>query len=247
MLLADSPGTVIVPTTEVGRFALFTVSLAGTAAPNGYGLSLNASASVTENINSGIRQMRDQDAWAWIMGDDHCWENDALLKLLALMDEHELDILVPLVLKRNPPWHAVLYHDSPDVDPDGFPLFRPLRFEEIPTDGVFEVDAAGSAGMLIRRQVLDTMGDPWFYSSVDNQGRRTVLSEDLTFCLRARAAGFRIHATPEVTLGHIGVFRVWPAHRDGRWGALTEFSATEDQFRTVFMPTEGLVLNDASG
>jgi hypothetical protein len=239
MLLSESPGVTIVPTSEVGRFALFTVSLAGTQQPAGSALAITASASVTENLNKALANLRPQDAWVWIMGDDHCWEGDALTRMLRVMDDDDdIDILVPLCLKRNPPWHAVLYHDSPDTDPEGHPLFRPFRFDEIPDTGVFEVAAAGSAGMLIRRHVLDQMGDPWFYSSVDKQGRRTVLSEDLTFCLRARGLGYRIHATADVTIGHIGVFRVWPARQNGQWGALTEFSAVEDQYRTVYIPTD---------
>jgi hypothetical protein len=103
---------------------------------------------------------------------------------------------------------------------------------------VFEVDAAGGAGMLIRREVLDELGDPWFYSTFDDKGRRTNLNEDVLFCMRAREAGFRLFATADCTMGHLGIFNVRPAKRDGHWGALTEFSSAEDQFRHLFMPMQ---------
>jgi fructose-bisphosphate aldolase class 1 len=49
---AGLPGTVAVPMSEIGRFAMFTVSLAGTRQPPGSRLSVMASASVTENLNA---------------------------------------------------------------------------------------------------------------------------------------------------------------------------------------------------
>jgi hypothetical protein len=231
--LSDAPGTIALPTSEIGRFAMFTVSLAGTRQPDNTHLQVMASASVTENLNQVIRQLRPVDEWVWILGDDHVWQNDCLLQLLdALDDNPDADIVVPLVTKRNPPWHLVLFHEAGLCD-DGIPMWQPYGWDEIPEAGQFEVDAAGSAGMLIRRPVLDAVGDPWFESS-----GKVVLNEDVVFCMKAKAHGFRIFATADVTMGHLGIFNVRPMRRDdGRWGALTEFSAAEEQFRHLFMPT----------
>ena len=67
-LLSESPGTIALPTSEVGRFALFTVSLAGTQQPDGWYLDASCSASVTENLNGIFRRLRDEDqgcgSWA---------------------------------------------------------------------------------------------------------------------------------------------------------------------------------------
>lgn len=234
MQLVESPGTLAVPTSEIGRYALFTVSLAATRQPDDSQLFITASASVTENLNFAIRQLRDNDAWLWIMGDDHVWMDDLLMQMLATLDDHpEIDVLVPLCCKRNPPWHLVLYKELPNViHESGVPAWQPLSWDEIPDEGVLEVDGAGSAGMLIRRHVLDALGDPWFQSSGG-----VVLNEDLTFCRAARDHGFRIFATADQTLGHLGIFNVRPAHRpDGKWAALTEFTSPEEQFRHLYMP-----------
>jgi len=237
-LLSESPGTIALPTSEVGRFALFTVSLAGTQQPEGCYLDAACSASVTENLNGILGRLREEDRWVWIMGDDHVWPNTALMDLLRTMDEHpEIDILVPLCVKRNPPWNLVLFHELSAFDKDGTPLFEPIKWENVPESGVFEVDAAGSAGMLIRREVIDALEPPWFYSTMDWHGRQAVLNEDVTFCVRARRhGGFRLFATADVALGHLGIFNVRPLHHEGRWGALTEFSTMEDRFRHMFMP-----------
>jgi hypothetical protein len=240
--LADSPGTIALPTSEVGRFLLFTVSLASTDQPPGCYLNASASASVTENINSIFRQLRDDDRWVWIMGDDHCWPRDTLVKLLRTLDRHpEIDVLVPLVLKRNPPWHPVVFRETGQVE-EGYhdtPTFDVVPWNEIPESGVFEIDAAGSAGMLIRREVIEAVPDPWFYSTTDRDGRQVVLNEDVTFCTRIRREhGMRIFATADAVLGHLGIFNVRPFHNGERWGALTEFATTEERLRHVFMPVD---------
>ena len=239
-MLTEAPGTIALPTSEVGRFALFTIALASTIQPPNTCLQVTASASVTENVNQVMRQLRDEDEWCWIMGDDHCWPRDTLMVMLQEMDENpEVDILVPLVVRRNPPWAIGLFHEIGTKDAKGNALFMTYTYEEIPEEGIFEIDAAGSAGMLIRRRVIDMIPDPWFYSTMDNEGRQVVLNEDVTFCTRARHDyGLKIHATTRATLGHLGIFNVRPLRREGRWGALTEFSSAEEQFRSLFMPVE---------
>ena len=238
--IADKPGCVALPTSEIGRFMLFTMSLTGTQQPSGSRLHAAASASVTENTNSIIRDMLPTEKWVWLLGDDHVWPGDTLQCLLATMDAHpEIDILVPLVTKRNPPWHLVLYHvPEGERNEDGIQLLKALDWTEVPESGVFEVEAAGSAGMLIRAEVLDALGDPWFYSTPNTDGKQVILNEDVTFCIRAREEGFRVFATADVVLGHLGIFNVRPMKRDGRWGALTEFSSADEQFKHLFMPVE---------
>lgn len=233
MLLSETPGTIVLPTSEIGRYMLFTASLSSTRQPDDCELSIRASANISENLNNAISAIRPYDGWVWIIGDDHVWQSDCLMKLLDIMDENpEIDILVPLVAKRNPPWIIVVYHEI-GVYEDGVPKWEHFKWEEIPPSGVFEVDGAGSAGMLIRRSVIEDMGSPWFEST---DGR--IINEDLTFCKKARALGWQIFATSDVVMGHLGIYNVRPLYKDNRWGALTEFSTPEDKYRHIFMPVE---------
>lgn len=236
--LLDHPCCIGIPTSEIGRFMMFTISLAGTMQPPGSRIHATASASVVENTNACIREMPEHEKSIWLLGDDHVWPNDALIKMMEAMDEHpEIDILVPLVSRRNPPWSLVIYTvPEGKVDENGIQVIQGIRWADVPATGVFEIEAAGSAGMLIRRDVLDQMADPWFYSTPDSDGRGTIMNEDITFCRRARSMGFRIFATSDVTLGHLGIFNVRPYHKDGSWGALTEFSSSDEQFRHMYMP-----------
>jgi GT2 family glycosyltransferase len=265
MGLMESPGTIALPTGEIGRFTLFTICLASTMQPAKCNLGISASASVTENLNHIIRGLRDEDEWVWIIGDDHTWTPDSLIRLLAIMDganAHgtQVDILVPLVTKRNPPWHLVVFMEAEWDDIRGIPTWQPINWEDVPEPGnyqdgdrrnvsLFEVDAAGSAGMLIKREVLDAIGSGegdtkvWFEST-----NGTYLNEDVNFCSKARGLGYRIWATADVVMGHIGIFNVRPYYRNGQWGAMTEFSSPEEQFKEIFMPGHGMdVVNSGRG
>ena len=91
-----------------------------------------------------------------------------------------------------------------------YPGYEPIGLSEVP-DEIFPVVASGSAGMLIRRNVLDTIGYPYFESSDG-----VFLNEDLEFCRRCREAGFEIMCDPHSYLGHIGQFTVWPARYEGQ-------------------------------
>jgi hypothetical protein len=228
MSLSESPCTLVIPTSEIGRFVLFTLALAGTVKPDNSLVSMQCSAAVTENLNSALRQLHPDHETVWIMGDDHVWDSSVLMDMLAIMDENpEVDILVPLVVKRNPPWHPVIVHSLGQVSDEGIPMF-----------GLLEIDAAGSAGMLIKRWVVDELEPPWFYSTPSIDGRTALLNEDFTFCTYAKSIGARIFATADVVIGHLGVFNVRPLYRNGQWGALTEFSTPMEQFRHMLLPVE---------
>lgn len=67
---------------------------------------------------------------------------------------------------------------------------------------VFECDAAGSACLVIRRDVLEDMPEPWFRTPRDPYGQ-TLRSEDLDFGLRCMRSGRRTLYVPKVQFGHI--------------------------------------------
>jgi len=56
------PVCVALPTSEIGRFMMFTISLAATLQPPGSRIHAAASASVTENLNAIIREMLPTEA-----------------------------------------------------------------------------------------------------------------------------------------------------------------------------------------
>ncbi len=189
---------------ELSRFSAFTTSLISVMAtmPPGSGLVWAKGVDVSGNCNQLCRKtLAGEYEWLWVMGDDHAFPQDTLVRLIA----HDVDVIVPHCLKRYPPWKPVVFSHQNE---DGAYVVA-----DLPRSGLVEIHAAGSAGMLIRRDVLEAVGDPWFTPSPDAHG----LNEDLHFCQKVREAGFRLWCDPEITLGHIALHTVSPEWQDGQW------------------------------
>ena len=163
------------------------------------------SVDIVGNMNSIARGARGD--WVWILGTDHVMDFDLCARLLHNLARSEVDIIFPVCLKRSPPYDPVIYsHQNSDGDYVGY--------TDMPTSGIHPIWAAGSAGMMVKRWVLDSIGGqagPWFRN--DERG----LNEDLTFCADARAVGANLSVDTEALLAHIGQYEVWPELRDGEW------------------------------
>jgi len=189
-------GTIGVIGGDLGRYADFTAALCILGKPDDTRLIYTRTVDVVGNCNTICRNYRGD--WVWFIGDDHTFDPDVMIRLL----EHEVDVVVPLCLKRTPPFDPVVYGGQNE---EGL-----YYGAELPEHGLTEIHAAGSAGMLVRRYVLEAIDDPWFESHGG-------LNEDLTFCQKVREAGFEIWCDVDTRLGHIATHQVWPAFREGRW------------------------------
>jgi hypothetical protein len=197
------PGAIIFAGGEFLRFSGFMFSLLKMEKPDRTQIIMKQSVSLVENLNDCIRGLNDESQWIWIQSDDQLWEPDALTRQL----DHELDVVVPLILQRSPPFSSVVFKERTE---DGY---LPFRLEEIPEEELFAVHAAGTGGMLVRRPVLDAIGEPWF-SYEDG----IYLNEDLTFSNKIRRAGFTIWCDPTVRMGHRATYSVWPVYDSEGWG-----------------------------
>ncbi|MDD3827989.1 MAG: glycosyltransferase family 2 protein [Anaerolineae bacterium] len=108
---------------------------------------------------------------------------------------------------------AIYYSDDPerlwrlgDTRHRWLPMPRPVR---LPPDLVpFPVDYVTGCGMLVRRQVFDSVGlfDERYF----------MYFEDADFCRRARDAGFQVWAVPQARMWHevsVTAQRDWPLNR----------------------------------
>ena len=172
----------------------FAISLLHHHSPPGSKLIWVKGIDIVGNMNSIVRKT--EGDWLWVLGTDHVMNFDLLERLLA----HDVDVVVPLCLKRSPPYDPVVYsHQNEEGEYVGY--------NDLPEHGLVPVHAAGSAGMLIRHNVLDALEDPVFESHGG-------LNEDLSFCAKVREAGFSIWCDVEASLGHIGQISVWPTWRN---------------------------------
>ena len=82
--------------------------------------------------------------------------------------------------------------------------FKFLNKEDIQTKKEpFEVVYTGFGFLLIKRGVFETVTYPWFEPQhFDFGGVVDFASEDVSFCKKAKAAGFNIFIDPTVIVGH---------------------------------------------
>ncbi len=205
-------GLVGVIAQETARFSMFGSSLSEMTLPEGWQVKWRFGHDIAQSTNALIDEMylRDLDA-IWLLGDDHAWSPDLLEKLLA----HDVEIVVPLCLMRNPPYQPVIWDTE----------LRRIYLDDHPDGGLIEVGAAGSAGMLIRRDALDEMAiknprEPaftvyrWFAARGPETNR---VGEDIGFCMNARDAGLKIHCDLDSSMGHCTTAVVWPVREPDGW------------------------------
>jgi hypothetical protein len=127
-----------------------------------------------------------------MIDDDMVFQPDAALKLMA----RDVDVVGCVAFKRRADYDPCVYMKK---EGNYIPIL-PQSFQE--------VDVVGSSGLMIKREVLEKIPYPWFETGIDKEGKRfqkgNHFSVDFDFCLKAKDAGFKIFADPEVQFGHIG-------------------------------------------
>lgn len=126
---------------------------------------------------------------AWI-DDDMVFTPDALMRLMG----HQRLIIGGLCHSRRQPYMPTLIQGLPLGQQSDLPLSYQYDYPE----GLVEVEATGAAFLVVARQVFDAIAKsgeaPW-----DQAG----YGEDVSFCRRARAAGFNIWVDTTVKIGHV--------------------------------------------
>lgn len=68
----------------------------------------------------------------------------------------------------------------------------------------YEVDGLGTGIMLVFREVLEKLEDPWF--TIVDKKNFDVMPEDFEFCRKAKLAGFKVALEPRFETRHYGSF-----------------------------------------
>lgn len=196
-------GTIVVTCGELSRYSDFTHSLLRLRVPMGTHLLMSQGVNIPGNINKGIRALVGE--WLWVMGDDHTFETDCLLRLLA----HGKDVVMPHVTVRKPPFFSLVY--KTENAPGHYQVWQQ---EDLPAGGLVEVAGGPGAGMLVRKHVLDAVGDPWYENGMTG---RAETGHDLYFCTKARKHGFTCWVDLDTPMGHISNFTVFPQYTNRGW------------------------------
>jgi len=210
------PGLIGILSGDLARYAAFTQSLLGLMAhlPPGTHGTWVQSQWVARAVNTIIRQMRPEDQWCMVWADDHTFEPDILLRLL----DHDLPLVAPLCPLRIPPFGPSLFHATEG----GFVSYTATELEG--KTGLLPVDTFGGPGCVIRREVIETLGMPFFQNSPAEQ---EVPQEDLWTFNRCRLAGFQPTVDLDCPIGHC-ITAILRPHRnpEGQYGTAVQI-ATE--------------------
>lgn len=161
---------------------------------------------IARSLNDAFKVVMDNPKmqWVWVMGDDHTYAPDTLLKLL----DRELDVVLPLCLNRLPPMDPIIIDHEKQ---------RMKYLEELPSSGLYKLkphETCGDAGLLVRRQVLEAIPYPWY----DNRKSGAMAADDQAFVKRIKDAGFDVYMDLDVQMGHIGHINYVPVRGpDGAW------------------------------
>lgn len=220
---------VAVPCSEHPRSHPFYVSLASQQLPGGAAITppVPLYGTYIGNNQNVLAQMflKTNCTHFWLTNDDQTYPPDTLAKLLS----HDADIAVPLCLARNAPFLPLLYRQM------GAAVVQQVLERNM--GRVLPVAAAGGGGMLIKRKVLETIAYPWWETNtIWVGGQPKMMTEDIDFCRKVHAAGFKMICDLEAAVGHDATFTLWPGRNpDGSW-----FSAVQREQATIRMdqPTQ---------
>lgn len=204
---AHPPGTIGVLSGSLSRWTWFSQSLLQTTVPPGTQILWCEGSWIAVAVNKLVRAMRPHDQWIQIVADDHLWNPDVLLRLL----DRNVPVVTPLCALRQPPYAPSIFHDLGDQG------FRSYSWDELAgKSGLLSVDSTGGALAVIRREVIEAVGDP-FYESMP--GNRETPMEDLYTYRKIRQHGFEVLIDLDCPIGHCMPAAVFPVQTaEGQYG-----------------------------
>ena len=180
----------------------FVASLTALKMGEDYELRFGASSLIYDTRNSFIR-------YALKNGFDRLLQIDSDMKfepyVLDLINEdldRGLSIVTGLCFKRKPPFTPVIYDTVELKNLEGGKVAPTAHcYYDYPVDSIFEVAGCGGAFFAMDigavKRIVEAYG-PYPYMPAAGFG------EDLSFCMRARAAGERIFCDSRIKVGHVG-------------------------------------------
>lgn len=201
------PGIVAICTGDTFRYSVSAQDFSRLRCPPNSAVSWQVGMLIGRSLNNAFQACMDRpDAqWVWIMGDDHTYDPDILLKLL----DRNLDAVAPVCLNRLPPLDPVIVeHDHPGKG-------RLKYLEDLPTSGLYKLrpeETCGDASLLISRKVLEATGPNW-------HGRKSgsLDAEDQSYIQKVKDAGFDVFIDCDLTIGHITPITNRPVVTNGHW------------------------------
>lgn len=177
---------------------LFAASLIELRKPEGTEIAM-ASCSLVYDARQDLAKRainKEFDRILWL-DSDMTFKPDLLERLSADMDQGREFVSGLYFTRKNPVTPCVYDVVEPRKRKSGeiYPAVK--SFEEIPED-IFEIKGCGFGAVMMTTALYRRCGDLPFFP-------REGFGEDLSFCRRAREAGYKLYCDPTVKAGHIGL------------------------------------------
>jgi hypothetical protein len=201
----DTKILIAVPTSEMARRADFYDYLNMIDKPIGTAYNAVHGSSPARNRNLMIElALAENYTHIFFLDDDCVCRPNVLHKLLA----HDVDMVSGLYLKRNYPHLPIMFDHAFQDGRCRYTFLSDGR------KGLIEVLAAGLGACLIKMNVFRTMDKPWITLG---ELEKDHWCDDISFFLRARDAGFKLHMDLDCPVGHIMTGIIWPDNVEGKW------------------------------
>jgi GT2 family glycosyltransferase len=149
---------------------------------------------IAHNRNDLIRQALNDGVSHLIQLDtDQEYPSDFIIKLARHAAKGKHMVVAP-VHRRYEPFELIMLRGAPDT------YYNVPEAEKYSGDLV-EIDAAGSGCVMFSLLAALEIDDPWFELMPTPKGDQ--MGEDIAFCSKMRAKGFRIYADTSIEIGHI--------------------------------------------
>lgn len=167
------------------------------------------------NILVELAQIRGAD-WLLQLDTDEGFKHDALRQMMKTADRATRPIVFGLysnIMRAPAEVEGGYYY----VDM----IFREVENGEyeniIPASDYrpFLVDAAGSGVLLTHMSIYDRIEYPWYWVDLiqpEGKARPQIMNEDISFCRKAREAGFQLWCDPRVEAEHFKTMALLPSN-----------------------------------
>ena len=113
-----------------------------------------------------------------------------------------IDLIDRLLAHKKDVVGALAYSRGYPHDPITLREWKPGEYYKTkPTGELIDVDATGCACLLVKTEVFNKIKQPWFDFSVYKETE--CKGEDVLFCEKVRAAGYKIYVDTGLECGHI--------------------------------------------
>jgi len=196
---AFPPGAVIVPTGIAPRFHEFYDSLDLMLVPEGSARMRLGGPDCDTNRNRALRNIPPEAQWAFFLDDDQTFDQDILVRMLETMyGMPGIDALAGWYVKKTPPFPPIIFADAPM---DSEVAFDRLMLSDVveakKRSPLLQIAACGGGILLVKREALDKIGDPWF---TPGPGRQW--GGDIGFGKSMKDHGLKLWADLALPVGH---------------------------------------------